>query len=341
VRRACTRRLRDVIEAEEVAQAAFVRALERIDRCGGERRFGAWVQVIAQRLCIDLLRAQTRTTPREDPLAGDREVGPNTPEDRALDIDTAATLRVALATLPPRQRDVVIARDVEERRPPEIAAAFGLTVGAVDSLLLRARRRLAGAYRAAAGEQGISTTASSAAVAGGTVAAGTRGLRDAIVAGARALRDVVPSVSAALTASPAASAAAAPSTRRTAAAAIAAALTLAGGGIAIGHAPTRSAPELRVPAPTTVPLPALPPPPSSAVTPPVVPDVADVVPVVPPVAVSPTTVPPDQTWPAPPPITEVAPVPVAQTVTAVTNGIVSTAGALTSTVGATLGALTR
>ena len=49
VRRACRRLLRDAVEAEEVAQAVFVRALDRIEQCRGERRFGPWVQVIAQR----------------------------------------------------------------------------------------------------------------------------------------------------------------------------------------------------------------------------------------------------------------------------------------------------
>src|SRR5947209_3180078 len=39
VRRTCARRLGDLREADEIAQAAFVRAWERIDRCGGERRF--------------------------------------------------------------------------------------------------------------------------------------------------------------------------------------------------------------------------------------------------------------------------------------------------------------
>jgi DNA-binding CsgD family transcriptional regulator len=52
----------------------------------------------------------------------------------------------AIALLPDRQREVVVARHLEGRRPPEIAAALGLSVGAVDSLLLRARRRLATNY---------------------------------------------------------------------------------------------------------------------------------------------------------------------------------------------------
>jgi RNA polymerase sigma-70 factor (ECF subfamily) len=226
VRRACARRLRNAADADEIAQAAFVRALERIDRCGGERRFGAWVQVIAQRLCIDAIRAQARTMPHEQPVQGDVELGPNAPEERILDLDRAAALRVALSTLPPRQRDVVIARDVEERRPPEIAAALGLSIGAVDSLLLRARRRLAGAYRAAAGEQGISTATSSAAVAGGTIAAGNRGVVDAVLSGVRAVRDAVLQLPAVVTGAPVAP----PGARSAAVAAVVAALAVGGAG---------------------------------------------------------------------------------------------------------------
>lgn len=150
VKRVCARRLGEV-EADEVAQATFVRAFERIDQCLGDRRFGAWVQVIAQRLCLDLVRARSRTVPDDDPLRDDRlalnvviDLDAGTVTEEAL-VRRERTERVqeALALLPDRQREVVVARHFEGRRPPEIAASLGLSVGAVDSLLLRARRRLA------------------------------------------------------------------------------------------------------------------------------------------------------------------------------------------------------
>jgi RNA polymerase sigma-70 factor (ECF subfamily) len=298
VRRACARRLRNVADADEIAQAAFVRALERIDRCGGERRFGAWVQVIAQRLCIDAIRAQARTMPHEQPVTGDVELGPNAPEDHVLDLDRASTLREALSTLPPRQRDVVIARDVEERRPPEIAAALGLSIGAVDSLLLRARRRLAGAYRAAAGEQGVSTATSSAAVAGGTIAAGNRGFVEAVVAGVRAVRDAVlhlPSVVAGAPVVP-------PGARTAAAAAVVAALALGGAG---GDGSTTTAPPVaQVPPVTSVvpTVPDLPAPPSAPAPPagPAQPDLGSLVPAAPPVTTPPVSPPAVPAAPAAP-----------------------------------------
>lgn len=152
VQGACARRLRNRFDADEVAQAAFVKGLERIGQCDGERRFGPWVHVIARRLCLDAMRAQARTSSEEAALADRAEPAPATPEDSVLARERVQHLKTALLTLPRRQREAVVARAVEERRPPEIAASLGLSVGAVDSLLLRGRRRLAEAYvRAAAG----------------------------------------------------------------------------------------------------------------------------------------------------------------------------------------------
>lgn len=174
VRRVCARRLGNIGEADEVAQGAFVRAYERIDQCGGERRFGAWVQVIASRMCIDVLRARARTTPEEEPVKGDLAVGPNAPEEALLSHERSDHVHLALASLPARQREVVIARHLEDRRPGEIAAALGMSIGAVDSLLLRARKRLATSYQSVATDSGITnlSTAAAATLAGSGVAAG-------------------------------------------------------------------------------------------------------------------------------------------------------------------------
>lgn len=147
VKRTCVRRLGDLTEADEIAQAAFVRAFERIDRCEGDRRFGAWVQVIAHRLCIDAIRARARTSPDAEPLGEETTPGHESPEESLLRGERVDHLNRALAMLPARQREVVIARHVDERGPGEIAASLGLTVGAVDSLLLRGRRRLGMEYR--------------------------------------------------------------------------------------------------------------------------------------------------------------------------------------------------
>ncbi|HEX3623054.1 MAG TPA: sigma-70 family RNA polymerase sigma factor [Acidimicrobiales bacterium] len=154
VRSACVRRLVDPVEADEAAQAAFVRAFERIAQCTGPRRFGPWVHVIARSLCMDAFRARSRVEPFEEPLADGREHRPNEPEESLLRDERAAHVHEALAALPERQRSAVIARDWDDLRPGEISDRLGVSVGAVDSLLLRARRRMARSYRRLAGEAG-------------------------------------------------------------------------------------------------------------------------------------------------------------------------------------------
>jgi len=151
VKQVCARRLGDQVEADEVAQATFVRALERIDRCIGDRRFGAWVQVIARRLCVDMIRARTRTRPDDNPLRHERPAlhlvsgldASTVSEEALIRRERSERVHEAIALLPDRQREVVVARHFEGRTPREIAATLGLSVGAVDSLLLRGRRRLA------------------------------------------------------------------------------------------------------------------------------------------------------------------------------------------------------
>ena len=173
VRRSCARRLGDLREADEVAQAAFVRAWERIDRCEGERRFGGWVQVIAHNLCIDTVRDRGRISLSESPAEEARASSSGNPEDALLRVEAASLVQLALNDLPQRQRDVVVARHLEDRRPGEIAAALGLSVGAVDSLLLRGRRRLAAAVERLSSDRGAISASSASSVAAGV--AGTSG----------------------------------------------------------------------------------------------------------------------------------------------------------------------
>ncbi|HEX7276611.1 MAG TPA: sigma-70 family RNA polymerase sigma factor, partial [Acidimicrobiales bacterium] len=194
VQRACARRMACPLEAEEIAQGAFVRALERIDQCRGDRQFGGWVQIIARHMCVDALRARSRVVPTEWPMSEDHADG-NEPHDSLLDRERTMEVRRALDSLPPRQRQAVEAR-AEGTGPSEIADDLGLSVGAVDSLILRGRRRLAVAYHRVAGEGGATATATTAtATAAASLLAafslGSARLLGGVAAAAEAGRDLV------------------------------------------------------------------------------------------------------------------------------------------------------
>ena len=192
VQRACARRMACPLEAEEIAQAAFVRALERIEQCRGDRQFGGWVQIIARHLCVDALRARSRVTPSEMPMSEDHADGTE-PHDSLFDAERTMQVRRALDSLPPRQRHAVTAR-AQGTGPSEIADDLGLSVGAVDSLILRGRRKLAVAYRRVAGEGGATATATSARAAAALLAAlsiGSTRFLGGVAAAADAGRELV------------------------------------------------------------------------------------------------------------------------------------------------------
>jgi RNA polymerase sigma factor (sigma-70 family) len=144
LQRFCLKRLGDTHAAEEVAQESFTRALTALPELGGELRFYPWVSVIASRLCVDHFRRQARSEPFADPNPGTVDGGQ---EDRIIDAVDASLVVAALARLAPRHQDVLHLREVEGWSYQHIATHYGITVGAVETLLFRARRALRREFR--------------------------------------------------------------------------------------------------------------------------------------------------------------------------------------------------
>jgi DNA-directed RNA polymerase specialized sigma24 family protein len=128
------------LDAELVAQGAYVKLLGRWDAI---RRYDdpeVWVRALAVRTMVGRLRRRevvARLTGRADPALA-RLTGGADPIDGPAD-DVAA----ALAAITPEQRAVVVLHDVLELPVEQIAVELELGVGAVKSRLARARRALA------------------------------------------------------------------------------------------------------------------------------------------------------------------------------------------------------
>jgi RNA polymerase sigma-70 factor, ECF subfamily len=158
------RMLGSAAEAEDAAQETLIRAWRHAGRYD-ERRASlrTWVYRIATNICLDMLRSAQRRARAIDlsPAAtGGGELGPPLPEsawvqpiadERAIPATAdPAELAVqresirlafvaALQHLPPRQRAVLILRDVLVWRAEEVAELLGTSVPAVNSALQRAR----------------------------------------------------------------------------------------------------------------------------------------------------------------------------------------------------------
>ncbi len=129
--------------ADDVAQEAFLKAWQSLDRFDLGRPFGPWVCRIAANQAVNHVRSPRS---REDPLPeghGETRATGGSPLDAVLDTEAHQVLSDALETLPAEQRAVFVLRAMEEMSYAEIAETLGLSPGTVMSRLFRAREKLA------------------------------------------------------------------------------------------------------------------------------------------------------------------------------------------------------
>lgn len=162
----CYRMLGSPFEAEDAVQETLIRAWRAFDRFEGRSSVRTWLYKIAGNVCFDMLRSRKRRAmpmdlggpgsvegpiaaplaervwvePMPDALAGIEEADP---AERAVVRDSIRlALVAALQHLPPRQRAVLILRDVLAWRAKEVAVLLETSVASVNSALQRARATL-------------------------------------------------------------------------------------------------------------------------------------------------------------------------------------------------------
>jgi RNA polymerase sigma-70 factor (ECF subfamily) len=160
----CYRMLASVHDAEDALQDALLRAWRGLPRFEGRSSFRSWLYTIATNTCLRLLaRRRPRVLPPDrgppgdpgEPLPGSVWVEPFPDERLAVDEGSATpearyeqreaielAFVAALQHLPPRQRAVLVLREVLGFSAREVAEALETTVAAVNSALQRARRTL-------------------------------------------------------------------------------------------------------------------------------------------------------------------------------------------------------
>ena len=165
----CYRMLGSGFEAEDAVQETMVRAWRNLDRFEGRSALRSWLYRIATNVCLDMLQGpQRRARPMDLGPASTAEshLAPGLPEQvwvqpvpdaRILPTDgdpaEVAAARdsvrlafvAALQHLPPRQRAVLILREVLRWHATEVAELLDTSVASVNSALQRARATLAAA----------------------------------------------------------------------------------------------------------------------------------------------------------------------------------------------------
>lgn len=128
-------------DAEEVAQEAFLRVWQHAARWhpDGAASFRTWLNRIVVNLCIDRKRRPGMAALDEQPEPVDPQPGPF---EARVNAETSDRVAAALQRLPERQRAAILLCYWEGESNIAAAEALGVTVGALESLLVRARRAL-------------------------------------------------------------------------------------------------------------------------------------------------------------------------------------------------------
>lgn len=147
----CLRRLDDPSEAEDVVQEIFIRAVKNLSSFDRSKRIWPWLATIALRLCTDVHRERSRTHYSGDiGVTIDSGIGAKGHEsllDSVIASEGREQLMKSLKALPERQRRALELYALEGLSYEDIAAAEGISVGAVELLLVRARRKMREARR--------------------------------------------------------------------------------------------------------------------------------------------------------------------------------------------------
>ncbi|MQA80530.1 MAG: sigma-70 family RNA polymerase sigma factor [Streptosporangiales bacterium] len=162
----CYRMVGSVHDAEDLVQETYLRAWRARDKFEGRSSLRTWLHRIATRTCLTALDGRARRpmptglgepgSDASDELVARHEVPWLEPvpdallgsdhDDPATVVTSRSSIRLAfvaaLQHLPPRQRAVLILRDVLQWRAAEVAEALETTTAAVNSILQRARATL-------------------------------------------------------------------------------------------------------------------------------------------------------------------------------------------------------
>jgi RNA polymerase sigma-70 factor, ECF subfamily len=161
----CYRMLGSIHDAEDLVQETYLRAWRSIDRFEGRSSLRTWLYRIATNVCLTALESRGRRPlptdlgSESDPTAPlvqqpevpwlepipDAVVAAETSDPAAI-VASRHSIRLAfiaaLQHLPPRQRAVLLLRDVLKWRAAEVAELLDTSTAAVNSMLQRAHAQI-------------------------------------------------------------------------------------------------------------------------------------------------------------------------------------------------------
>ena len=126
--------------ARDAAQEVFLRLFRSLRRMDEGRELGPWLYRTTSNVCLDLLRRRREHLPID--LIAEPEFAGRTPEQNAARAEEERLLLAALQSLPARERQAIVLRDLEGYSTGEVAALLGSSETTVRSQISTGRVKL-------------------------------------------------------------------------------------------------------------------------------------------------------------------------------------------------------
>lgn len=150
IRRVCARMLKNPQDVDEATQETFLKAYQALGRFNGQYQLGAWLSRIASNVCLDHIRARSRTAHQvvlsDEHEAAGTERGP---EDIVVGDDPR--IQEAISEIQPLHAQALKLRALGGLSHVEMAGELHMTPAQVKALLHRARSSFRRAWDKAEG----------------------------------------------------------------------------------------------------------------------------------------------------------------------------------------------
>ena len=137
-------------DAFDMTQEAFIKAYGSLSSFRGDSKFSVWIYRITTNVCLDFLRSKSPkqqvslTVSDDDDEDAQLDIPDpsSTPEQQLIKKMSMQSVEEGLKTLPDKQRQILVMRELGGMSYAEIGKALSLEEGTVKSRIFRARKRL-------------------------------------------------------------------------------------------------------------------------------------------------------------------------------------------------------
>ncbi len=146
----CLKMLQNERDAEDTVQTVFLKAYMNLHKFEEKSSISTWLYRIGVNVCTDMLRKRKKETVTSLYATGseDEEYALEIPDEKenvektVLERERKEALYQAINTLKPKQKELIVLRDIEGLSYEEIADILHMNTGTVKSGINRARKAL-------------------------------------------------------------------------------------------------------------------------------------------------------------------------------------------------------